>query len=72
MKLWNKRKYAWLTMAVMTALFSGTTAMAATYDQQINEDLESNRTYWDGKKEYAMMEPMRSRRMHSFPSSPRP
>ena len=49
MKLWNKRKYAWLTMAVMTALFSGTTAMAATYDQQINEDLESNRTYWDGK-----------------------
>ena len=36
-------------MAVMTALFSGTTAMAATYDQQINEDLESNRTYWDGK-----------------------
>ena len=34
-------------MAVMTALFSGTTAMAATYDQQINEDLESNRTYWD-------------------------
>lgn len=30
MKLWNKRKYAWLTMAVMTALFSGTTAMAAT------------------------------------------
>ena len=49
MKLWNKRKYAWLTMAVMTALFSGTTAMAATYDQQINEDLESNRTYWDGQ-----------------------
>ena len=49
MKLWNKRKYAWLTIAVMTALFSGTTAMAATYDQQINEDLESNRTYWDGK-----------------------
>ena len=49
MKLWNKRKYAWLTMAVMTALFSGTTAMAANYDQQINEDLESNRTYWDGK-----------------------
>ena len=47
MKLWNKRKYAWLTMAVMTALFSGTTAMAATYDQQINEDLENNRTYWD-------------------------
>ena len=49
MKLWNKRKYAWLTMAVMTALFSGTTAMAATYDQQINEDLESNCTYWDGQ-----------------------
>ena len=49
MKLWNKRKYAWLTMAVMTALFSGTTAMAATYDQQVNEDLDSNRTYWDGK-----------------------
>ena len=49
MKLWNKRKYAWLTMAVMTALFSGTTAMAATYDQQINEDLDSNRTYWDGQ-----------------------
>ena len=48
MKLWNKRKYAWLTMAVMTALFSGTTAMAqTTYDQQINEDLENNRTYWD-------------------------
>ena len=36
-------------MAVMTALFSGTTAMAATYDQQINEDLESNCTYWDGQ-----------------------
>ena len=35
-------------MAVMTALFSGTTAMAqTTYDQQINEDLENNRTYWD-------------------------
>ncbi len=49
MKLWNKRKYAWLTMAVMTALFSGTTAMAAIYDQQINEDLESNCTYWDGQ-----------------------
>ena len=48
MKLWNKRKYAWLTMAVMTALFSGTTAMAqTTYDQQINEDLENNCTYWD-------------------------
>ena len=39
MKLWNKRKYAWLTMAVMTALFSGTTAMAqTTYDQQINDE----------------------------------
>ena len=36
-------------MAVMTALFSGTTTMAATYDQQINEDLESNCTYWDGQ-----------------------
>ena len=35
-------------MAVMTALFSGTTAMAqTTYDQQINEDLENDRTYWD-------------------------
>ena len=33
MKLRNKRKYAWLTMAVMTALFSGTTAMAATYEK---------------------------------------
>ena len=39
MKLWNKRKYAWLTMAVMTALFSGTTAMAqTTYDQQVTNE----------------------------------
>ena len=75
MKLWNKRKYAWLTMAVMTALFSGTTAMAqTTYDQQINEDLENNRTYWDnnGVRTDATYAFMHSRMIRSFPSSPRP